>query len=203
MKICLFCDHSETNVELARLTAQNRWDYTARHGYDLFTVRMTYAEGMVRGFLELHRLLGIYDLVFRIGSDVVITNPTVKLEYIAPADGKVAAMSKQMLGGINNDVTIWRGGIHSQLYVSELASRRAAWEGLPYLWQSFVSENPVLLSEIDVWAPAKLNANDLPNDCGWRESDFVCHCLSGTLHEKIRRVRSILKKIDSPPDEVH
>ncbi len=200
MKIALLSTHSPGNAELARLTEQNRWDYSARHGYDLITLRMSYEESFDRGLLKLAHALQEYDVVFAIGSDVVITNPHVQIEAIArlARTGTVALMSREMAGrsAVNNDVAIWlQANRAAEAVIGRIRAARHIWEVMPNLWQSFIADTPAMLERVTVLEPRALCATDQGGEWLWEPGDFVCHLLGGTTESKIERCKAVLEKL--------
>lgn len=197
MKICLLSNHSAENVELARLTAQNRWDYSARHGYDLVTLRMTYEECMVGAIKALVVLLRAYDKVFVLGTDVVITNPSIKIEERFTAPGALVFMSREIDGRspINNDVAVYNNDWETGEFLQRIIWMSYEWKTLPNLWQSYVAQTPGLLSLVTILEPRALNATDQSGDWLWQPGDFVCHCLGGHNASKVERCRAVLEKL--------
>lgn len=196
MKICLLSNHSADNVELARLTAQNRWDYSARHGYDLVTLRMPYEKSYTTGLIYLFEAISAYDAVFAIGSDVVITNPAIPVESFLRA-GKAVSMSAEIAGRslVNNDVAVWSGGFESDRLLEAIIEAQPQWRTLPNLWQSYLAQTPALLARVAVLEPRALNATDQSGDWLWQPGDFVCHCLGGHNASKVERCRAVLEKL--------
>lgn len=198
MKIAVVSNHSSRNVELARLTSGNHWDYAARHGYDSITLRMAYEESFTWGLTRLREILEDYDVVFSIGSDVLITNPSLSIESMLPPDPTkhVVLMAREIEGRspVNNDVAIWVAGNESDLLLQRLRADRDKWKSLPNLWQSYIADTPDIFSKITVLPPRALCATDQTGEWHWHDGDFLCHFLGGTIESKIERVNEFRAK---------
>jgi hypothetical protein len=97
VRICLFTMHSPAIERLAVLTVPNKSDYCCRNGYDFWHAPFKSRNHWFPGYDRIPHLLEIldsdmFDWVFWLGCDALITNLDVKLESIIdPEFGMVVA----------------------------------------------------------------------------------------------------------------
>ena len=96
MRIALYTMHGPAIAEMSAITVPNKIEYCQRHGYSYFQEPFTGA--MWPGFERLPPLIGLlksklFDWVFWLGTDCLITNLHVRLESILdPKFGIVIAV---------------------------------------------------------------------------------------------------------------
>lgn len=89
MRFCLYTMHAPSLAEMSAMTVPNKIEYCQRHGYSYF--QEPYTGAMWPGFERLPPLIGLlksklFDWVFWLGTDCLITNLNQKLESIAALD---------------------------------------------------------------------------------------------------------------------
>ncbi len=209
MKILILSCHSDNNRQLAGVTAANKWRYSARHGYDLLTIRMSWERAQNEGFQVLRQFLPIYDAVMVIGSDVVFTNFNVKIEsLIQPGDGLIIAREHlQTVAGnpfpFNNDVAIWCQSPKSTSLIAEIISQRDQWMKMKWLWQEWLWKNwGDEDSDEEGWhnyvrlVPARaMNSCHQEGEGKWQPGDYVFHAMSMDEPSKIRLCEYYLQAV--------
>lgn len=206
MRTLILSCHSTVNEPLARVTAMNRWNYSARHGYDLLTVRMEWAQAKLGFLLRLRELLDSYGQVLTIGSDVLFMNYRVKIEDIAGAGDNVV-LAKEYLGEVttlNNDVMIWRRTMPTVLLLDHLIENEPNWREQPLLWQIYLQKlietDPGLAQVVRLVEPAVMNSSPRGGPGGknrWQMGDWICHLVCGDNSEKFQQALQFLALADS------
>lgn len=202
MKVAVYTNHSSKNIALARLTAMNRWEYSAHNRYDLLTHRMEWEECQIGGLRALANHLKTYDAILMVGSDVVFTNFAIRVEDLIEHNDCVV-MSREIDGRerLNNDVSIWTHRDESFQLIEQIIRHKDYWYAncTGSLWQGYLRDrileaDPLVLRALRIVAPRVLNATDQSGEWHWQPGDFVCHCLGGLMESKIERVRPYLEK---------
>lgn len=205
MKTLILSCHSTVNEPLARVTALNKWNYSARHGYDLLTLRLEWAEAKLGVLLRLRELLPLYDAVLMVGSDVLFMNHRCRVEDVV-TDSDHLILAREYLGGtssINNDVTIWRNTLVTQRLLDHLIENEPHWRNLPLLWQCYleklIAEHPSSASAVRLVEPAVMNASPRGGPEGknrWQMGDWICHLVCGDNTEKFQQALQFLALAD-------
>jgi hypothetical protein len=210
LKTLILSCHSAANEPLARLTAANKWAYSARHGYDLLTIRLDWADHK-RLFLErVREQLDRYDVVLTIGSDVLFMNHAIRIEdRMVELDDIV--MARERLGdldkgwaSINADVMIWRATPRSFHVLDVLIDNTPVWSSWPQLWQRYLEklllEQPPISSFVRLVAPREMNATPYPGALGinqWQPGDWIFHAVCGDLAGKMEAIQAYLPRVES------
>lgn len=89
MRFCLYTMHAPSLAEMSAMTVPNKIEYCQRHGYSYY--QEPYTGAMWPGFERLPPLIGLlksklFDWVFWLGTDCLITNLNQKLETIVALD---------------------------------------------------------------------------------------------------------------------
>lgn len=205
MRFLILSCHSAVNEPIARLTAKNRWDYSARHGYDLLVVRMEW-EACRLGWPEvIRRNLSNYDVVLSIGSDVLFMNPHLRIEDFVRADDHVV-LAREDIGEhekgwslINNDVMIWRNTAQAAAVLDQVIADRAVWAEYPQLWQRHLQNmllSPDAVEEVKAAVrlvePRVMNASNFEGtkkQSRWQMGDWIYHAVCGSNEDKYARLR--------------
>jgi len=205
MRWCVYSNHSHANVELARLVAQNRWEYTARHGYDLLTQRMDWETAKRNCLPFLRKLLPLYDAILGIGSDVVFTNHRISLDSLVMPDDNVIVGEEGLNSEVyvNNDVMIWRNTEKTMALIDLMISEAETWMKLRHLNQAWLSEQlklgtPIVKDAVRVAPPRVMQSHPHPGTRGtWHNRDFIFHAMGGgrNLTRKITLCRYFLHHV--------
>lgn len=199
MKIAVISAHSKENEALARMTAQNHWDYSCRHEYNHVVLRRDLEDALHNGHRHIGRILAQHDAVLTVGSDVVFTNLGIAVEHIIQPDDSVI-MSREMTGRskINNDVVIWMNCKPAFDLLAWLIEENPRWHQkmTAGAWQSHLADNAEMLSMVTIKEPRVMNSTDfLEEEWAWKPMDWVCHCHGGTIENKMDRVRAAMERI--------
>lgn len=202
MKIAIITCHSSGNASLAAVTARNKWDYSARHGYDLITLRMSWDDCKAGMLDRMAELLPIYDAIMVIGSDVIFTNPSVTIESLLhPGDSVV--MAREEIGlrengwsPINNDVAIWVNSPASLKLIREIKADSHKWLEDRMLWQGWVcdwvAQNPhqKTLRLVEPRVMNSFHGDNFPERNRWRNGDYIVHfaCYGNDDKEHLARI---------------
>lgn len=211
MRCLILSCHSEVNEPLARLTAENKWDYTARHGYDLLTLRHPWEYWRFAHLDKISQLLPLYDTIMSVGSDVLFMNHRVKLtDVLLPTDNIIMAREslgdhKQGWSMINNDVMIWRNTPQTKAVIDRIIAGRATWINCSQLWQWYLSEllfgdgkEQAVIDAIRLVEPRVMNAAWLPgpeNKSQWQMGDWIFHAVCGSNQQKFEQCAQHLKLV--------
>lgn len=195
MRCALFQTHSAVNEELYRLTLPNHAEYCGTHGYDMLQYNLSYAEAM-----QFDVILGLvghalqtHDLVFTLGSDVVITNPAMPLSGFAPARG--VAVAAQGFGNslVNADTVIWMrdGFTDADNVLRGLCNK---WQshafGIQGAFNDCIEQN---LQPFKLLPARSLQSAAWRGAAAWAEGDFSIHFFGDTNANKVRRISQFLK----------
>lgn len=209
MRTLVLTCHSIPNEPLARLTALNKWNYSARHGYELMTMRMEWPAAKLGLLQRLQEMLPLYDQVLMVGSDVLFMNHRIRVEDVATVEDHLV-LAREYLGDpkenwstINNDVTIWRNTPASRRLVDHLIENEPRWRDQQLSWQCYmeklIEEHPASASMVRLVEPSVMNASHLGGPEGknrWKMGDWICHLVCGDSAEKFQRVMQFLPMAD-------
>ena len=225
MKIAILSTHSHGNEDLARVTAQNKWDYSARHGYDLITLRMEWADCIRGAILKLIEILKRYDAVMMIGSDVIFMNHDIKIEDLLAENDNVV-MARELLrpsdpenrgvgGGstINNDVSIWKRTPHAEFLLWSIHNSYPTWKNFKWLWQEWLMwemDNPdrVASKAIRLVEPRVMNATlqeGIDGSGKYQEGDYILHLVDYSNENKLLLATQVLatkREKESSPNKM-
>lgn len=204
-RIAIYTDHSQANVELAALTALNKWEFSAIHEYHLITQRVPW-EQEKRGYrirwVKEH-LGRDFDHVLWVGSDVVFTNPKRPIEMlIDDSYGVVLSESNGTGYPLCDDIALWHNNHAAHYVLNALLDRVIEAQHERYLFQSLMAKlcglldgpaDPLFKQAVKILPQREMNSlphRDLVGS--WQHGDFVCHCCTGDLPNKINNVKTIL-----------
>ena len=191
MNTLILLNHSNANRDLAEITAPVTWRYSARHGYDLLTVRISWEESLQISFDLLARHLRDYNTVVTAGSDVLFTNHLISVESLLQPEDHVV-MSLETLGEkvgysadgfspINNDLVIWRRTPETLEFIRTLAAATPVWMKKRLLWQQHLAEEYLERGQIRhcrLLPPRELQSTVQGGSSRWQPGDFALHLLA-------------------------
>lgn len=191
MNTLILLNHSDNNRELAEITAPNTWSYSARHHYDLLTVRIGWEDHLAIGFDILMRHLRDYEVVVTAGSDVLFTNHALTVEGLLQPDdhvvmsletlGETAGYSADGFSPLNNDLVLWRRTPETVEFIRTLAAATPVWMKKRLLWQQHLAEEYLergCLRHCRLTAPRVLQSTVQPGTSRWQVGDFALHLLA-------------------------
>jgi hypothetical protein len=200
MKWLVLLNHSAQNRALAELTAPNTWRYTARHGYDLLTLRLDWEASKVGLLHAIQARLPEYDAILTVGSDVLFMNHAISLDSLCqPADEVVMAYErldyKPVNSPLNNDVVIWRRTPGTVALLDGLIDAAPQWLRHPWLWQEWLAvqyRERKYVEHVRLVEPRVMNACVQECPGKWQMGDFILHFLDMPLPGKIAFARHYL-----------
>lgn len=220
MRIALYTMHSPAIGQMADITIPNKSKYCCRNGYSLHQFSFTGERHKWPGYDRIPILIellksGMFDWIFWLGCDAMITNMGIKLESIVDSQyGMIIACDATQIqmdsfivqsrsGGLELLEAIWNtrdveyGPWYEQ---SNLDSKRMESEFLDTVkiipqrtMNSMIYElYPDLYSEFPRFA-SKTDCNG--NVGQWERGDFVFHVPGRPLDVKLHMLREISKSI--------
>lgn len=201
MRVAIFTSVSENISDIAALTVPNKLEYCLRHGYSLIADNRPYDEA-VAGMDVLCNYLDVYDLVWTLDADALITNmglPIHTIEWLGP---HITACQEGIVewNHVNCGSVVWRNTSQARGVLKEISAKPEQWRGLPCGWQTWIAYRPELtvapLRSFNscVWnRPA--NAHD---EIGghWQPGDLVYHPCGVYPHaERLRWISEALEQV--------
>ncbi len=214
MRALILSCHSSVNEPIARLTAKNKWDYSARHGYDLLTMRMEWEACKIGYLPAIRSRLALYDVVITIGSDVLFMNPAVRIEDRVRDEDHIV-MAREDIGEhekgwslINNDVMIWRNTPEALAVLDRIIADTPKWAAYPQLWQRHLQNLLFSPEEMDsgvvaavrLVEPREMNASNFEGQkksSKWQMGDWIYHAVCGSNEDKYSRLRYYIEMAKS------
>lgn len=211
MEYLILSGHSSINEPIARLTAQNKWDYSVRHGYDLLTLRVPWEIWKRKCLKYVLDLLPHYKGILAIGSDVLFMNHLVRIEdNITSSDNIVLAREcsgkpEDGWSQINNDVVIWMNTDKTRMVLQRLISDMPKWINGPQLWQSHFQKLLIgekseseIMEAVRLVEPRVMNSNveEGPQKISkWEMGDWIFHALCGPNERKFILLKHYLEMV--------
>ena len=187
------------NAELALATLPNVAEYASRHGYDLEVICQPFP--LFRWWFDhLADALARYEHVFWMGSDVLITNPDIKLEsFLVPGKARVAAYEGAVKGiPLNADTILLSRNPDGMRVLQAWDDCKARFEQSPLYVQDALTwlalESP-WKDHIAIAPPRAMQSHPWPGfPTMWQPGDFSLHfnCLTGGSPAKVKAVRAML-----------
>lgn len=171
---------------------ENRSSYCARHGYDFWARKHSSSElkrvqgERVKYWLES---FPVCDWLFFMGTDTVITNPSIKLETIISIHPDADLIIGRDVNGINNDVFLARSCKATSDFFCLI---RDCWEQFPH--EQAAMEHHLFRTEMKPVVVDQRVMNSMPywkygyeNDGGgsWKPGDFVFHAAGMPVQDKL------------------
>lgn len=204
MRWAVYTNHSACNADLARVVGANTWDYTSRHGYDLVTARLDWERSKVQALYDIRQLLGSYDGVMSVGSDVLFMHHPTTIESRLEV-GDCVVLAKECIGGswINNDVMLWLPTADTIRLLDTLISSKNDWLGYEWLWQRWLGDklhNPGkewewLLYTCRLVDPRVMNSTVQNTPSRYQPGDWILHLLNHSNSDKLRLAKEWLPKV--------
>lgn len=209
MRVCVTSTHSPAYAELAEVTTPNHIAYCERHGYDYLSRRTAGVEWpnfLPDDLNRIRNLVGIYDVVLKVETDVVFTNMSAHVEdYIHEKDIIVVGREPKGRAVLNVGVMIfvnqWNE-VQPFLLLSKIIDEAQNWLGRSKdcYWQNhlgrMVSSHHPYARCVRLVEPRLINATDQTEspEWTWESGDFVCHCGGGSVESRIERCRIAMAK---------
>lgn len=162
----------------AEQTIPNTVNYCKKHGYSFFIINAKYQE-----VLEISRLaiplLDVFDFVWCIDSDVVITNHQIKIEDLEISNGLNVCLEGLWDGNKYNCGSVIYRGEEGKKILKIIADAKPQWERMMFFWQQWLNEK--IGNDGEVSALCKVHPIGTFNSCHcngtnlWKEGHFVYH----------------------------
>ena len=205
MKVALFTSVSANIAELAAVTVPNKFEYCLRHDYSLVVDSRPYSEAVrdIRGVLA--PLLEVYDLVWTLDCDAVITDMT-RLVHTLPCLGPGVTVCEEGIvnwNRLNCGSMVWRAGARSRYILDRIEESAAEWVAAPCVWQTWLGQHAESLADAMTVAPLRSFNSCAWNHPGgvtgnpgshWEHGDLVFHpCGVFPPAQRLEIVRSVLE----------
>lgn len=185
-----------------KLTIPNTVEYCNKHNYSLLIDDCSiYNHGDVRyhlrGLNSGINLLNIYDYVWMLDADVVITNHNIKIENLEISEGLNICLENtgQYHSRLNNGSIIVRGEKGKRI-LEIIRNEKLIWEKEKWFWQSWLNRKTE--TDEEVKKLCKIHSATTFNGChyNWGPGSFVYHP-SGVNNKQIRtiKIQTTLKKV--------
>jgi len=192
---------------MASLTVANRMEYCLRHGYSFIADNKPYAKA-VAGVASLVPLFDMYDLVWTLDADAVVTNMTQRVDELPCLGPHVTVCEEGIVpwNRINCGSIVWRDTLETRWLLESITVQRHQWTSLPCVWQTWLAIRAADLGDVLTIAPLRSfnscewnrpGGGDGPPGSHWKPGDFVCHpCGVFPAEEKLRRVANVLLEVE-------
>jgi hypothetical protein len=176
MRILIWTNHSLGCESVTRATQKNHFDYALKHGYDIMWANLGYGDLLASGPYLVSQQLAIYDAVFMLDADTLITNMDKKLEDIC-ALGPDVIMCEENIGPhtrINAGIMMLNSTQNSLDFWKEIHDQKSVWETMPHVWQSYMDLH---LERLPVTLVPARTFNSVVSrwTTYWEEGDFIAH----------------------------
>lgn len=204
MNVCIYTSVNHANPTVCRyaeMTSGVKADYCERYGYSLILDDGPYDTGRV---VRLLPLLDLYDMVWTLDADCLVTNMTIPIHSLPCLGPDVTACEEQIVpwNQINCGSVVWRNTSATRRILALIGAGREQWEALPCGWQTWLAADQDLTI-----APSRAfnscewtSPGNGPGAAGshWSPGDFVYHpCGVFPLEDRVERIRSKLTEIVS------
>jgi hypothetical protein len=191
---------------MACLTVANRMEYCLRHGYSFIADNKPYAEA-VAGVAAMVPLFDIYDMVWTLDADAVITNMTQRVEELSCLGPHVTVCEEGIVpwNRLNCGSIVWRDTLETRWLLESITVQRKQWMSLPCIWQTWLAHRAAEFGDVLTMAPLRSfnscewnrpGGGDGPPGSHWKPGDFVRHpCGVFPPEEKLRRVAHALLEV--------
>ena len=199
MRVALFVSVSENIADLAKLTMPHKLAYCLRHGYSLVVDNRPYAEALA-SVGDIARLLDVYDLVWALDADAVITDQSQRIEQL-PCLGPHMTVCEEGIvewNYMNCGSVVWRNTQRSKDLCHEIQAAEAEWRPMPCVWQTWLWKHLERLDDAVTVAPLRaFNSCEWTHPGGgngepgthWQPGDFVWHpCGVFPMDERLVRI---------------
>ena len=204
MKAAVVTSVSENIADMAALTVPNKFEYCIRHDYSLIVDNRPYAEAVRDVRKVLAPLLEIYDLVWTLDCDAIVTNMALPVHSLACLGPGVTVCEEGIVGWnrLNCGSMVWRAGSRSRHLLERIDESAAEWMPAPCVWQTWLGTHAESLGDALTVAPLRSFNSCAWNHPGggfgeagshWEFGDLVFHPCGVFPHEeRLEVVRSVL-----------
>ena len=185
MRIAIFTNVSKEIEDMSSLTMPNKLEYCLRHNYSLIMNDQPYDDIMVK-MNTLIPLLGNYDILWYMDSDIIITDMTKRIEDLGCLGPHITVCEEKIVSWnhINCGSIVFRNTDDSKAVLQAITDHEKDWKPLICQWQTWLYAIKHNIGDIITIAPLRSfnscvwnkpgNGPGLPGS-DWQEGDFVCH----------------------------
>lgn len=198
MKIAILTNTSDEIKHTSKLTVSNKYEYCERHNYALIVNNEPYDSANMDVMRKKASLLNIYDMVWALDSDALITNMTIRVEELSCLGPHMTVcpegITKWSL--LNCGSTIWKKTDKTFALLKKLHECIPEWKAMPCGWQSWLQVYQDHIGDAVTIAPLRSFNSCVWNMPGggigtpgsnWQHGDFVCHANGIFPYEPVRR----------------
>lgn len=205
MKVALVTSVSANIAGLAAVTVPNKFEYCIRHGYTLVIDNRPYSEAVRDIRRVLVPLLEVYDLVWTLDCDAVVTDMTRPVHALSCLGPGVTVCEEGIVewNRLNCGSMVWRAGSRSRYLLDRIDEAVAEWVSAPCVWQTWLGQHAETLADVLTVAPLRSFSSCAWNRPGggagepgshWEQGDLVFHPCGVYPHEeRLNIVRDVLE----------
>ena len=196
MNICILSNASE-GTPWADITLPNRAEYCRRHGYTMSVIYAQPERALIECLRQLSGLLGVFDMVWTLGIDCLITDMTQRIECVKTL-GDHVTVCEEGLGDhalLNNDSMVWRSTDESRGLVEEIIAAEPEWQRMDFVTQDWLMFNSGRLDCLEILPVRTLQSVHHQQTCRWQPGDFVYHPCGAPRDERCEMLRQKLGEV--------
>lgn len=196
MNICVLGSASE-GTPWADITLPNRAEYCRRHGYTMSVIHAPPGPAVIECLRQLRALLEVFDLVWTLGIDCLITDMTQRIECVKDL-GDHVTVCEEGLGAhamLNNDSMVWRATDESRGLASEMIAAEPEWRTMDFVTQDWLMFNSGRLDCLEILPLRTLQSVHYQDTCHWQPGDFVYHPCGAPRDERCEMLRQKLSEV--------
>lgn len=209
MKVIISSFSSEQYLPLSNITfEQNKKPYALKYGYEhefCTTAPPDYYENVLKfpyGFVRIERINELLktdtDWIWLSGSDVVITNPEIKIEDIIDPYKEFDLLVTMDISHINDDSMLIKNTQWSKDYFKMIYDMR--YSGVPDEQNAIIKTYRDYPDKIKIIPQRTINSYDhslighsTDHPGQWQHGDFVIHLVNMSLEKRLETVKKYIK----------
>lgn len=194
IKIAVVTSVSGNIRPMSRLTMPNKLEYCLRHDYSLIILNCHYQEAAARMDM-LIPLFGIYDMLWTLDCDAVITNSSVRLEDLTCLGDHATVCLEFPWSNkiVNCGSMIWKNTEETKQLLVEIKEARPVWRNMRTGWQEWLTSSYVGRS-LEIAPLRSFNSCHHGRGNKWRPGDFVYHPCGLPQEQKRKLITEVLAK---------
>jgi hypothetical protein len=206
VRVAVVTSISQNIAGMVSLTLANRMEYCLRHGYSLICDYKELADAYA-GVATLVPFLDVYDIIWTLDADAVITDMSKRIEELECLGPHVTVCEEGIVSWnrLNCGSIVWKSTPESKRLLQEITAERSQWQHLPCVWQTWLAGRVCELGPVLAVAPLRSfnscawnrpGGGDGPPGSNWHPGDFVHHaCGVFPYEEKLRHVANALLEV--------
>jgi hypothetical protein len=207
VRVAIITSFSQNISGMVSLTMANHMEYCLRHGYSLIFDYKQLADAYA-GVATLVPFLDVYDIIWTLDADAVITNMAQRIDELDCLGPHVTVCEEGIVSWnrLNCGSIVWKNTPESRALLNDITARRSEWESLPCVWQTWLANRAAELGPVLSIAPLrafnscvwnKPGGGEGPAGSHWHQGDFVYHaCGVFPAEEKLRYVANALLEVE-------